>query len=254
MKKLKLLILPLLLLPALQGCESLMNSGVVTINNGAGLQPLTDADIGMGLKEALNVGIQNGVKELIQPDGYFANEAIKILLPPEARNVENIIRQYIPGGDKLISDAVLKMNRAAEDAANEALPIFANAITSMTITDAKNILFGADSAATDYLRQRTYTSLRDTYAPKINNSLSSVGATQAWSALADPYNKFANSAVGQLIQGVKPINPDLGQYVTEKALNGLFFKVRGEETKIRKNVENRVTDLLRRVFGELDKK
>ena len=146
------------------------------------------------------------------------------------------------------------MNRAAEDAANEATPIFKDAITGMSITDAKGILFGADSAATTYLRNKTESKLTAAYAPKINNSLSKVGATQAWKALADPYNKFANSVVGKMLDGVKPINADLGGYVTQRALSGLFYKVRQEENKIRKNVSARVTSLLQRVFGELDKK
>ncbi|WP_026998934.1 DUF4197 domain-containing protein [Eisenibacter elegans] len=244
------LVLACLLPLTLSSCAS-MGSFIST--SGMLSQPLTDGEIGSGLKEALNVGIRNGVQDLIRTDGYFANEAIKILLPPEAQKVQNIITQYIPGGQNLINEAVLKMNRAAEDAAQEALPIFADAITSMSIQDARGILFGERNAATAYLRSRTYDNLRGQYAPKINNSLSSVGATQAWEALTTPYNKFANSAAARLIDGVSPVNSDLGAYVTERALDGLFFKVQQEEDKIRTNVNARVSDLLRRVFGELDK-
>jgi hypothetical protein len=232
-------------------CQALQN---LPINLSLpGTEP-TDGEIGNGLKEALNVGISNGVEQLMKTDGYFKNELIKILMPPEAQKVENIMRKYVPGGDKLIEDAILKMNRAAEDAANEAKPIFVNAITSMSITDAKNILFGGGGAATNYLKGKTLQGLTNAYSPRINNSLSKVGATQAWKALADPYNKFANSPAAALVKDAKPINPDLGAYVTQKALDGLFFKVQEKENDIRQNVTSRTTQLLQRVFGMLDKK
>lgn len=231
-------------------CDALNNIQLPNI----GLGEPTEGEIGSGLKEALNVGISNGVSELIKTDGYFKNELIKVLLPPEAQKVEEIIRKYIPGGKNLVDDAILKMNRAAEDAANEAKPIFVNAITSMSITDAKNILFGNKDAATTYLKDKTIQNLTTAYSPKINNSLSKVGASQAWKALADPYNKFANSPAAALVKDAKPINADLGAYVTQKALEGLFFKVKGEEQKIRENISARSTQLLQRVFGLLDKK
>ncbi|OJJ18511.1 hypothetical protein BKI52_23140 [marine bacterium AO1-C] len=212
---------------------------------------VSDADIASGLKEALDVGISNGVQELIQPDGYFANQAIKILLPDEVQSATNLIQQNVPGSDALLTEVILKMNRAAEDAANEAAPIFKDAITGMTFTDARNILFGADNAATEFLKTNTYTELQGLYAPKINTSLSKVGLPQLWSQIATPYNQFANGILGQ-IAGAKAIPADLGTYVTGKALDGLFFKVQEEESKIRKNVTARVSDLLKRVFGLLD--
>ena len=215
----------------------------------------TDQEIGMGLKEALNVGIKNGVQQLMKSDGYFKNQFIKILMPPEVKNAENLIRKNIPGGNKLIEDLILKMNRSAEEAAKEAVPIFANAITSMSITDAKNILFGNSDAATTYLKGKTFSSLTSAYSPKINNAMEKVGASQAWSALVNPYNKFVKSALGKAVaKDAKPIQSNLGDYVTQKALDGLFFKVKGEEKKIRENVGARVTDLLKKVFGELDKR
>jgi hypothetical protein len=246
-----LALMPLFLL-YLVGCEALKN---LPINIGGlpGGEP-TEGEIGSGLKEALNVGISKGVSELIKTDGYFKNELIKILLPPEAQKVQSIITKYVPGGQKQVEDAVLKMNRAAEDAANEAKPIFVNAITSMSITDAKNILFGQQTAATDYLKGKTYQSLVEAYSPKINNSLSKVGAIQAWKALADPYNKFANSPAAALVKDAKPINPDLGGYVTGKALDGLFLKVTDEEKNIRTNLAARTSQLLQKVFGLLEKK
>jgi hypothetical protein len=233
------------------GCEALKN---VQLPTGLLNTDPTDGEIGSGLKEALNVGIGKGVSELIKTDGYFGNQLLKILLPPEAEKVQNIITKYVPGGDRLINDAILKMNRAAEDAANEAKPIFVDAITSMSITDAKNILFGNQNAATSYLKEKTLQSLIGAYAPKINNSLSKVGAIQAWKALADPYNKFANSPAAKLVNGATPINPDLGAYVTQKALDGLFLKVGDSEADIRQNFASRTSQLLQRVFGMLDKK
>lgn len=241
-------------LPLLQGCETLTNVANTLNTSGGVAQPLTTAQIASGLKEALNVGIGNGVKTLVKQDGYFGNSLLKIFLPKEVKEAQSLIAKHVPNGQNLLDNLVLKMNRAAEDAANEATPIFKDAITGMTINDAKGILFGADSAATTYLKGKTHSKLTAAYAPKINNSLSKVGATQAWKALADPYNKFANSLVGKMVKGVKPINADLGGYVTQRALSGLFYKVRQEEGKIRKNPVARVSSLLQRVFGELDKK
>lgn len=215
---------------------------------------VSDTDIASGLKEALNVGISNGVSELIKADGYFANQAIKILLPTEVQSATSFIKTAVPGSDAILTEVILKMNRAAEDAANEASPIFKDAITGMTFSDARNILFGADSAATNFLRTNTFTQLQGLYSPKINNSLSKVGLTQLWSNLSNPYNNYLNTPLGALLKagGAKPVPGDLGSYVTGKALDGLFFKVREEEGKIRKNVTSRVTDLLQRVFGLLD--
>ncbi|MDX2304031.1 MAG: DUF4197 domain-containing protein [Microscillaceae bacterium] len=241
----------LLLLGSCQTLNSLANTALSGTNDNG--EP-TDAQIGMGLKEALNVGISKGVEELIKQDGYFKNELIKILLPPEAQKVQSIITKYVPGGDKLVADAILKMNRAAEDAANEAKPIFVNAITSLSFNDVKNILFGAENAATGYLKDKTYTSLSSAYSPRINESLTKVGAVQAWQALVTPYNKFANSPLAATVKDAKPINPDLGAYVTQKALDGLFFKVQEQEKKIRTDVSSRTSELLKDVFGLLDKK
>ncbi|MDW8295692.1 MAG: DUF4197 domain-containing protein [Raineya sp.] len=234
----------------LQTCTTLQ--GVVS--NLPTNQPLSEGEIANGLKEALTQGISKGVNELVKTDGYFGNQAIKILLPPEAQKVQDLIVKNIPQGQKLIDEAVLKMNRAAEDAANEAKPIFVDAITSMTITDAKNILFGNENAATNYLREKTFQKLVQAYSPKINNALSKVGATQAWSALVTPYNKLVGTVAGNLAGIREPINADLGAYTTQKALDGLFWRIAQEEAQIRKNPIARTTALLQRVFGELDKK
>lgn len=233
------------------GCETL--NSIASTATGSGSSEPTDAEIGAGLKEALNVGISKGVEELIKVDGYFKNELIKILMPPEAQKVEGVMRKYVPNGDKLVEDVILKMNRAAEDAANEAKPIFVNAIKNLSFQDVRNILFGAENAATNYLQNQTQQSLVSAYGPRINNSLSEVGAVKAWQALVVPYNKFANSFAGKAIKDVEPINPDLGSYVTERALNGLFTKVQEQEKKIRTDVSARSSKLLKDVFGLLNK-
>lgn len=240
----------LMILSLSTACETIKK---VASNLPNGSTEPSDTEIGNGLKEALNDGISKGVSLLSQTDGYFKDELIKIFLPPEAKKVENIMRKYIPGGKSLVEDAILKMNRAAEDAAQEAKPIFVDAIKSMTIKDARNILFGADSAATNYLRDKTYSSLTNAYSPKINSSLDKVGAVQAWSALITQYNKFANSAAAKVVKGAEPIEPNLGAYVTQKALDGLFFKVKGQEQKIRGDISERKSALLQKVFGLLDK-
>ena len=243
----------LCLVMVLSSCHTLNQIANTALGGESNGEP-SDLEIGNGLKEALNVGITKGVEQLIKQDGYFKNELIKILLPPEAQKVQSVITKYVPGGQKLVDDAVLKMNRAAEDAANEAKPIFVNAIKSLSFKDVKNILFGADNAATDYLKGKTLQSLTAAYSPRINESLTKVGATQAWQALVNPYNKFANSPASAVVKDAKPINPDLGAYVTEKALQGLFFKVQEQEKKIRTDVSSRSSDLLKDVFGLLDKK
>ncbi len=210
-----------------------------------------------GLKDALSVGIGNAVVSLNKQNGYFANQALKILLPPEAAVIIDNIK-LIPGGQGMVDDVVLRLNRAAEDAVSEAAPIFASAIKNMTITDATNILFGNKDAATAYLRKNTYNQLVSAYAPKINTSLGKnivggISATGSWNTLAGAYNTVAKSVVGKAAK-LTPVNEDLGSYVTSKALDGLFLTLSNEEAKIRENPVARVNDLLKKVFGQLDKK
>ena len=177
---------------------------------------------------------------------------IKILLPPEARVItENLSR--IPGGERLVEDVVMRINRAAEDAAKEALPIFVSAVTSMTINDGLAILKGHETAATDYLRTNTYNQLFALYQPKIKTStdkklIGNISTTESWNKLTTEWNKIANSMAGRLA-GFKPVNVQLDQYLTGKALDGLFLKVGQEEKKIRTDPVARVTELLKRVFG-----
>ncbi|HUN01423.1 MAG TPA: DUF4197 domain-containing protein, partial [Niabella sp.] len=198
---------------------------------------LTSAEITSGLKEALSMGTQNGTGKLAAADGFFSNAAVKILMPEEARKVESTLRNI--GLGSLVDKAVLSMNRAAEDAAKSAAPIFVNAIREMSITDALGILKGGDYAATDYFKSKTTLPLTNAFRPVIEKALTKVDATKYWNDVFTAYNKFAAS----------PVNTDLAAYVTERSLAGIFYEVGQEELKIRKDPAARVTDLLKKVFG-----
>ena len=218
---------------------------------------ISNSENAAGLKDALSVGIGNAVVNLNKENGYFANQALKIFLPEEAHVIVDNIK-YIPGGQKMVEDVILRLNRAAEDAASTAAPIFGKAITDMTIPDATNILFGNKDAATNYLRQKTYNQLVSAYSPKIEASLSKnivggISASKSWNTLATAYNSVANSVVGQ-VANLAPVNDNLSQHVTQKALDGLFLTLSNEEAKIRENPAAHVNDLLKKVFGQLDKK
>jgi hypothetical protein len=242
----------IMLMVVLAGCAELM-----TVLQSAGSLPLTESEVIGGLKEALTLGAKNAATRLAAENGYFGDAAIKILLPDEAKIIVDNISK-IPGGDKLVQNAILSINRAAEDAAKEVAPIFVNSITQMSIKDAFNILSGADNAATQYLKNTTYTDLYNLYKPKIQAStekklLGNISTKDSWSALTSKWNTLANSIAGK-IANLKPVNTDLDDYLTNKALAGMFSKVEGEELKIRKDVNARVTASLQRVFGSLDKK
>lgn len=204
--------------------------------------PLTATEAGAGLKEALTLGIGKGSERLSQLDGYFKSQ-YKILLPPEARKVTEKL-QNIPGFASLEGTILEKINRGAEDAAKKAKPIFVDAITQMTFTDAMNILMGQQNAATSYLHQATYQQLYATYSPVIIESLDKFEARKYWSEAVNFYNK---------IPLVEKANPDLGDYVTTEALKGLFSMVEKEELNIRHNVSARTSDLLKKVFAKQDK-
>ena len=209
-----------------------------------------------GLKEALRVGLTNSVTLLNQQDAFYANEAMKILLPKEAQTIVEHIRM-VPGGEALVSDVVLRLNRAAEDAVAEATPIFTSAILNMSFADVTSILFGGNNqAATEYLRRTTYNQLFDAFKPKMQLSLEKdliggISTQESWSKLTSTWNNVAKSTIGQLT-GLKAVSTDLSAYATERALEGLFLQVGLEEQKIRKDPAARVTYLLKQVFGQLD--
>jgi hypothetical protein len=213
--------------------------GILTkvLNTGSSTGLSTD-EIAAGLKEALSIGAQNGSQKLSAVDGFFKDAAIKILMPEEAQKVEKSLRNL--GMGKLVDDAILSMNRAAEDAAKSAAPIFLNAIKQMTISDALGILRGNDFAATNYLKDKTTSPLTEAFRPVIEKSLEKVNATKYWNTVFTNYNRFSPNKV----------NPDLSAYVTEKALAGIFFQVGQEEQKIRKDPMARTTDLLKKVFAK----
>jgi len=244
-------ILPFLLF-LLSGCAELnqLTQQVLTEN-----KPLTQSEIISGLKEALIVGTSNSAEILGATDGYYKDELVKILLPPEADVIVNNVSK-IPGGEKIIEDVLLNINRAAEDAVSEAKPIFVNSIKNMTIADAAGILIGDDNAATQYLRKTTYDQLMELYKPKIKASIEkkligNVTPAQSWDLLTGKWNDVANSVVGK-IAGFKPVDIKLDDYLTQKALDGLFLKIEDQEKLIRKDPVARVNDILKRVFGSLD--
>lgn len=219
--------------------------------------PVSNAENISGLKSSLNIGIDQAVGNLGVENGFFKDAALKLLLPKEAQPIIDNIK-FVPGGQELVDKAVLSLNRSAEDAVKEATPIFKTAIANMSITDAVGILFGSDNAATEYLRQNTYSQLKTAFAPKVKASLdkplvANVSTTKTWNTLSSGYNSIAGSAVGSFA-GLKTVNVNLEDYVTEKALDALFVKVAAEEKAIRTNPVARVNDLLKRVFGQLDKK
>jgi hypothetical protein len=192
-----------------------------------------------GLKEALSVGARNSSDKLSAVDGFFANAAIKVLMPEEAKKAESTLRNV--GLGNMVDKAILSMNRAAEEASKSAAPIFVDAIKSMSIQDAFGILRGSDSAATVYLKGKTTLSLTNAFKPVIESALEKTNATKYWRDVFETYNKLPTT--------FNKVNPDLSGYVTDKALTGLFWQVALEEQKIRKDPAARVTDILKKVFG-----
>jgi hypothetical protein len=199
---------------------------------------LSSAEIAEGLKEALTNGISKGSDLVSQMDGYFKNPEIKIPFPPEAKKAEDRLRQM--GMNDQVDKFILTLNRAAEDAATEAKPIFVTAIKQMTIQDAAGILKGQPDAATQYLKRTTSLPLKDKFKPVIQNSLNKVDATKYYSDLINTYNK---------IPLVQKMNPNLDDYATDRAIEGLFIMIAKEEKNIRANPLARTSDLLKKVFG-----
>ncbi len=203
---------------------------------GAGLD---DSTIASGLKDALSVGTKNAVSLVSKLNGYFGNEAIKILLPDNIQKAAELAGKV--GYQKQVDDFILSMNRAAEKAAPKAASYFADAIKGMSIEDARKILSGGNTAATEYFKSKTSSKLYDEFKPSVSESMNQVGVTHAYNAMMDkvPSVPFA-----------KPESVDLNHYVTTKALDGLFYMVGQEEQKIRTNPMAQTTDLLKKVFGK----
>ena len=215
-------------------------SGTST-NSPKTLSNLSTTDISKALKEALNLGVEEGVKKLGVADGFYKNELVKILLPEQLRNVDKTLRSI--GLGNMADEGLKLLNRAAENAVSESLPIFSKAITSITFDDAKNILLGDKNAATSYLQKKTAEQLFTAFKPKVEESLGVVGADKVWTNLITKYNTIA----------VNKINTDLNAYVTEQAINGVFKMVAQKEAGIRDNVAMRTSSILQEVFGAINK-
>ncbi len=207
-----------------------------------GDKPLTTAEVGEGLKEALIKGISNGSDLASQLDGYFKNPEIKIPFPPDVKKVEDRLRQLGLGGE--VDKFVMTLNRGAEDAAKEAKPIFIAAIKQMTIDDAWAILRGEPDAATQFLMRTTSAQLKEKFSPVIQASLNKVNATKYYGELVTRYNS---------IPFVQKVNPDLNDYATDLAMQGLFTLIAKEEKSIRQDPVARTTELLKKVFGSQTK-
>jgi len=202
---------------------------------------ISETEIANGLKQALDKGIDEQVTKLTQTDGFYRNELVKIVLPEELQKIEQGLRDIGLGG--LADEGIIALNRAAEDAVKEATPIFVNAVKEMTFNDAKNILLGNQNAATQYLENKTTTELYNKFNPVIKNSFAEVGADQIWATIISRYNS---------IPFTQNVNPDLTDYVTNEALEGVYKMIAIEEKEIRTNINSRTTDLLQRVFALQD--
>ena len=225
-------------------CQINLNSVISNAQKSlAGNGSLSNDEVIKGLKEALNVGINKSTVRASVVDGFYKNTKIKLPFPSEAAKMEKTLRDM--GQGQKVDEFVMTLNRAAEEAAKQAANVFLNAISSLTIGDGMKILKGSDNAATQYLKEKTLTDLKIKFKPIIHDALQKVDITKYWNPLVETYNK---------IPFVEKVNPDLDEYTTQKAIEGLVKLVEEEELKIRKDPVFRTTDILKKVFGELDKK
>lgn len=228
----------LLIFPIFLGCAELQQIADQLPTEGG---YVSNAEVAAGLRQALNFGIEKQVTKLTEEDGFFRNELVRITLPPELQKVDHTLREV--GLDALADEGLKVLNRAAEDAVQEATPIFINAVKEITFTDARNILTGNERAATTYLASKTTDDLYRKFNPVITSSLNEVGATRVWTNIINRYNALPLTT---------NVNPDLPDYVTKEALEGVFTMIALEEKQIRNNFSSRTTDLLKRVFALQD--
>jgi hypothetical protein len=224
----------------LSGCAELQQAAA-QLPQAGGI--LSTADIASGLREALDKGIDKQVTKLTQTDGFYKNQMVKIHLPEELQKVDKSLRDI--GLGSLADEGLKLMNRAAEDAVKEATPIFVSAVKNITFNDARNILMGNDEAATSYLRTSTSSQLYTKFNPVIKSSFTKVGADKVWNNIISKYNQLPL---------VKKVNPDLTDYVTNQALNGVYKMIAVEEKDIRNNINSRTSTLLKKVFAAQDNK
>ena len=231
-------ILMLMVAVSLSGCAEMQQ----VMNQFPQTQGIGGVDIAGGLKEALNNGISKQVTKLTTTDGFYRNELVKILLPEELRKVDSGLRKL--GLNSLADEGLKVLNRAAEDAVKQATPIFVDAVRNMSFADARGILMGSQNSATSYLQNSTSTALYGKFNPVIKNSFSKVGADKVWANIITKYNS---------IPLINKVNPDLTDYVTNQAMNGVFKMVAVEEKNIRTNINARTSILLQKVFAMQDK-
>jgi hypothetical protein len=231
----KKLIAAALIVFTISGCEQLDQ---IVKTGGTGSTPLTNEEVISGLREALTVGTNNGSSQAGKTDGFYRNPRLFIPWPQEAARMKE--RLMMLGFESQILKFEESLNRAAEEAASHAAPVFVDAIKAMSLSDGFAILRGADTAATAYLRKTTYAPLKAKFSPVVQQAIDKVEVTRYWNPLVTAYNK---------IPGVTKQNPDLTDYVTGRSINGLMLLIADEEVKIRKDPAARVTDLLRKVFG-----
>ncbi len=229
---------------ALSSCSELKNIvGSLPIENLGQGKAISNLDISNGLKEALNKGITQQVSKLTKEKGFYNNQLVRIALPQELKKVDETLRKY--GLSDLADKGLVALNATAEDAVKTATPIFVDAIKGMSFNDAKNILMGDNKAATTYLTNSTNSKLYASFNPVIKKSFDKVGAADIWTKLITKYNQ---------IPFITKVNPDLTDYVTNQALNGVYKMIAVEETKIRTNLQSRTSGLLQKVFALQDRK
>ena len=227
-------------------CDVLQEAADIVLSDGGGSSTtsgLTNDEVISGLKEALNVGIKNSVNLTSVTDGFLKNNEIRLPFPADAIKVKEKALEW--GLDGQVDKFETTLNRAAEEASKEALPIFKDAIMNMSIQDGFAILNGGDGSATRFLNDKTNAKLVTAFRPKVEAAISKVNLTEYWNPIINKYNSAMTFTGGQ------KLNPDLNQYVTELAIKGLFKMVEKEENKIRKDPLARVTDILQKVFGSL---
>ncbi|MFO0495568.1 MAG: DUF4197 domain-containing protein [Flavobacteriia bacterium] len=224
-------------------CEVLEDAASIVTTTTPSKPQLSNEEVISGLKEALNVGIKNSVNLTSVTDGFLKNTDIRLPFPQDALKVKQ--KALDLGMSAQVEKFETTLNRAAEEATKEALPIFADAITNMSISDGFGILNGGNGAATKFLKDNTTAKLTAAFAPKVEAAISKVKLTEYWNPIITKYNS------AMTLTGGEKLNPDLNKYVTEKAIAGLFHMVEIEENKIRKDPLARVSDLLKKVFGSV---
>ena len=239
----KKLILVLLLIPLISIAQTKKKVKKIKVKTPTVTNVINTVDISAGLKEALNKGVTEQVSKLTIIDGFYKNEAVKILIPEELQRVDATLRKL--GMGSLVDDGIKSLNRAAEDAVKESTPIFINTIKNISISDAKGILLGNESAATSYLKDSTTKELYAKFNPVVQESIGKVGADVIWNSIIKKYNT---------IPLVNKVNPDISDYVTTKAMEGAFKMIAVEEKNIREKLTSRNSDLLKSVFALQDKK